>query len=290
MKFRSFGIALVLALMICPLVMAQGPRGGEGRGRGFGGPGGPGGFGGMMRGGFGINRMALLDVEEVQKELDLLDEQVKEIRDLAGKMREEGRGGRGGDRPNFREMSEEERQAWMQERQKEAAERAQKVDEELKNILLEPQIARLDQIYVQTAGAMALNDPKVSSQLSVTESQKDEMQKVREESMQASREQMREAFQGGDRDAAREKMEQLQKETDAKVIAVLTADQQAQWKEMHGEPFKMPEDALRRGGRGRGQGGPGGEGGFRRQRGEGGEGGPRRGRGEGRPERPRDEE
>ena len=46
-----------------------------------------------------------------------------------------------------------------------------------------------------------------------------------------------------------DKMNDLRTGTEEKLIAVLTTKQQAKWKEIQGEPFKM-EMASRRGGRG----------------------------------------
>ena len=61
--------------------------------------------------------------------------------------------------------------------------------------------------------------------------------------------------------AMRTKMEALRKQTDEKIVALLTDDQKKQWKEMLGAPFTFP--AFRPGGRGGpgGFGGPGGPGG-----------------------------
>ena len=83
---------------------------------------------------------------------------------------------------------------------------------------------------------------------------------------------MREAFQGGregvDRTAMREKMETLRKESEAKMLAHLTAEQQAEFTKLKGEPFAMPAPdfgGFGRGGRG-GRGGPEGRDGDRPER------------------------
>jgi Spy/CpxP family protein refolding chaperone len=84
MRFRSvLVLAAVLVMVSASVTWAQ-----PGRGRG-----GPGGFGrGGPGGGFGMSRLALLRIEAVQKELELLDDQIEAIRKLA----EELRGDRGG--------------------------------------------------------------------------------------------------------------------------------------------------------------------------------------------------
>jgi hypothetical protein len=78
---------LALIGLALPLVAQQRE---EGRGRG---PGGPGGGGGMFFGGGGfVSRLGLLRVEAVQKELDLVEEQLAAIQKLQEEMRPMGRG------------------------------------------------------------------------------------------------------------------------------------------------------------------------------------------------------
>ena len=52
---------------------------------------------------------------------------------------------------------------------------------------------------------------------------------------------MRELFQsaGDDRQAAMAKVQTLRKETNTKVMALMTEDQKKTWKEMTGEPFEV---------------------------------------------------
>jgi hypothetical protein len=55
---------------------------------------------------------------------------------------------------------------------------------------------------------------------------------------------MRELFQGGNREGAREKVQELRKQASEKATAVLTADQKAAFEKMKGSEFKMPEGAF----------------------------------------------
>lgn len=71
-----------------------------------------------------------------------------------------------------------------------------------------------------------------------------------------------ELFQGGNREGIREKMQEMRKEAEGKVLAVLTGDQKKKFEEMKGEPFEMPQRTRTRGGGRRGGGGQG-EGGGR---------------------------
>ena len=245
MNRRQMAVTFLLVMALGPVVLGQGPGGRRG-----GGPGG--------RGGFGMTPLNLLGIEAVQKELELVDAQKEEIGKLTESMRGQrgGPGGPGGG-ANFQDMTDEERQAWMQERQKRAAEQQAKAKQELAGILLDEQQKRLQEIYIQVAGTQALNDDDVAAALTLTDDQKAQMQAARDE----ANAQRRELFNSDDREAAFEKMAELTKQADEKILALLNADQQAKFAEMKGKPFDMPADALR--------GGRGGFGGGRGNRGSG---------------------
>ena len=104
MRRWSVGTALVVMLVAAVAASAaeqgKGGRGEGGRGQGGqrGGFGGPGGGMGMMGGfGGGGNLMMLVGIEEVQKEIEMLDDQ----KEAVGKIGEANARERGGDRPNF---------------------------------------------------------------------------------------------------------------------------------------------------------------------------------------------
>jgi len=281
MKCFSRPVVLAAMAVVCfaTLAEAQPGRGQPGRGQPGGrpGPGGP----MMMRGGFGGGGLlGLVRIEAIQEEIELLDDQKAQIDKLAEEMRPQR--GEGDQRPDFRNMSDEERQKFFDEMRKRFEERAKTANEKLKKILLPHQIKRVEQISLQFRGTRALTDPEIAEKLKLTDAQKKKI----EETMTANRESMgtrvRELFQGGggDREKAREQFRKLREEADAKVLAVLTSDQKKQLEALKGDPFEMPEGGFgfRRGGfRGRGgEGGPGGREGRGRPGGEGGRGrGPR---------------
>jgi Spy/CpxP family protein refolding chaperone len=237
-----------LAVALACVASAEAQRQGQGRG-------GRGGFGG---GGFGADPLTLLSNEKVQKELDLTSEQKDSVKKLADERQTQGREAFAA----LRDLSQDERRAKMDEMRKAAQ---AKVDA----ILLPPQVERLKQLTLQRQGAGALSDPEVAKALNISEDQKKQLADIRE----AAGAQMRELFTagggGGDRAAMREKMTAMQKEIMGKELAVLNADQKAQFEKMQGEKFEFPAD-LGRGGPG-GRGGPagaaGGAGGGRQRRG-----------------------
>jgi hypothetical protein len=161
----------------------------------------------------------------------------------------QGRGGRGGPQMTPEQIAEMEKQR---------AERDKEANAKLADILLPHQVKRLNEIYIQQAGTAALLDDDVSKLLNVSAAQKTKITEVRQQSQESFGAAMREMFQGvGDRDANRAKMEELRKSNDAKVLAVLSADQQKKFEELKGKPFAMPEGGGR-GGPGAGRGAPGG--------------------------------
>ena len=287
MRFKfSFLFATVGALCLAAMAFAQQEQQG-GRGRG---PGGPPMFPGG--GGMGANRMFLLSVAEVRKELELADEQVDAITKLAEELRAKypspfgGRGPGGGDRGKrgnnnegalrtapsswFLVAQEAQNQPGQNrgrggnfqfqpptpeqraEFEKQMQDRAREEKEKLAEILLPHQIKRLTEIFIQQAGAAALQDEDVAKEVGISDAQKAKLAEVRQANQDSSRDQMREAFQLDD-DARRAKFEEIRKVSDAKLLAVLTSDQQKKFEALKGKPFAMPEGAFR----GRGPGGPG---------------------------------
>ncbi len=243
-------------------------RGGQGRGgqgRGFGG----------TRGG-GTSLLGLTGVEAVQKEIDLVDEQKTDLDKLRSAQRE-ARGDRTGgvDFRALRELPEEERNAKMAElREKATADRAKREKAEnakVAEILLPPQLARVHEIRIQLMGLRALGDKEVIAKLSITTAQQKQITEIPEKAREEARAEMREAFSNlrdlsrEERTEAftkfREKAQTQEKETEKKVLAVLTAKQKTDFAAMKGEPFKMPErQAGQRGAQGRGQQGRGAQG------------------------------
>ncbi len=113
---------------------------------------GPGGF---------IARSMLVRQEAVQKELAITAEQKAKLdAALPAAL---------GGTANVREMSEEERRTWREERRARVAED----DGKLGSILDAKQAARLEQIRVQALGGGVFMDPEISKKLGITEDQRE---------------------------------------------------------------------------------------------------------------------
>lgn len=206
------GLAALVVLALATTSYAQNQQ----RGRGFGG----GGFG-------GLTETALLGAEPVQKELKITDEQ-------KGKLDAILRDARPG--PNTfggQNASKEDRQKAFEEFRKKAEEAGKKA----KEVLTADQSKRLREVYIQLAGAEAIRNPDVAAALKITDDQKKQLATINEEMGAKSRD-------IGFGEGSREKREELRKETDTKVLAVLTTDQKKQLEEMKGAKTSIERGQL----------------------------------------------
>ena len=163
------------------------------------------------------------------------------------------------------------REAEAAARAKESAERQKKEDAKVAEILLPPQLARVKEIRVQLMGLGALSDTEVIAKLSITTAQQKQIKEIPEKAREASsktreeamaklreapqeerRELMQELFSG-----FREKAEAQQKETDTKVLAVLSAKQKTGLEGLKGKPFTLVRETRNRTGAQRGAQGRG---------------------------------
>jgi hypothetical protein len=216
--------ALVAVLMVT--VVAYGQRPGGQRGQ----------RGPQMMGRGMIGLTQLLRVEAVQKEIKITDEQLTKLRELA-------QAARGGERPDFQNMSDEERREFMAEMRERQADQEKK----LKEILDKKQMTRLNQIRIQAMGARALMSEEVAKELKITEEQRETMRLAQRDVFQ----EIRAAMQEGER-PDREQLTKMMEKANAKMMELLTDDQKAAYKKMVGKKFDV--SLLRMGGRRGGQG------------------------------------
>lgn len=288
---KLFTLATALmAMVIVPVVHAQPGGGRQGGGR-QGGQGGQGGRGGGQN---NISINQLLQSEKVRNEAEIFDEQVEELKQASDKIRAEARANQG-ERPDFRNLSEEQRRELFEKFRTNSEETQKKVNAAVEEILLPHQLERLEEIRMQLLGTGALLLEPVQKKLKITDTQKAKFEEISSSTREKSQEMfggVREQFQqlGGDREKIqammaeiREKMETVQKEAEKNMVETLTAAQKKQFEEMKGKPFEISREELRPQRPG-GQGGqrPGGQGGQRpqgqpgqRPGGQGGQGGQR---------------
>ena len=216
---------LALFMMLCTSsLQAQGRRG-------FGG------FGGSS---------GLLGMEQVQKELDLVDDQIQDIKKIQDDSRSSLRDLFSG----LRDLPSDERRSafeGLREKMREQNEAAQvKIDK----ILLPHQRDRLKQINfqmsVQRRGTTsAFGSDTVAEALGITDAQKE---KLKEKSEEVEKE-------------LREKIAAARQEAIQELLSVLTAAQRKKYEQLMGEPFTLDRSQFfggrggDRGGRDRGRGG-----------------------------------
>ena len=196
--------AALLATLLTTDASAQ-PPGGRGRGMGMG---------GMM------SQASLVRQEAVQAELGLSPDLKAKI---ASELPERGPGGGGG---NPRDMSDEQRQKWMEERRA----RNTEDDKKIAGLLSPEQLARLKQIRVQALGAGVLMDESIAKELSVTDDQVTKLQSA-----------MRDMRQGG---GAGNPGEMRAKMT-AKAMEILNAEQKAKLEALKGPAFDVSKLQMR---------------------------------------------
>jgi hypothetical protein len=215
---------VVLTLGVLALVVAVAPaqqQGGRGRG----------GFGGIG---------ALLDSKDVQKELNLTDDQVEKAKKVATEVREKHQD----DFAKLRDVPMEERFQKMMALGKEVT------DETLKGLgdTLKPeQTKRLKQLLLQQqvqspfgGGPSVFLTPDVEEALKLTDKQKDDLKTMAEDFRKDVREAFQGAGQGGDRQELAKKMASMRKEAMDNALKVLDDKQKATWEELTGKPVDFP--------------------------------------------------
>ena len=223
MSFLRVATVVCVALSITTAAVAQGPgqRRGPGSGGGFGD------FGGT----------SLLRNEAVQKELELVDEQMEKLTKLGEEMRAEfGEMFKG-----MRDLSSEERREKFEGLREKMTGIREKLQKDVDGILLPHQRDRLSQTQFQmqnrgrgTSGA--LGNDRVAEQLGITEDQKEMLAKIGVEV----------------REDMAKKMQKIREEAQEKLMSVLTPEQKAKFKKLSGEPFEMPRPDFGRRDSGRG--------------------------------------
>ncbi len=253
LMWKSVAVTLAIALTATSITEAQEQNRQQGRQRG-----GSSRFGGRGR---TTNKLSLVAIEAVQKEIKITEEQKASIKELTDLYRNEQREVF----RSFRDLSEEERTKKLEEFQKSTEETIGLLDE----VLEEGQTKRLDQIILQSRGIRALRDEKITKKLGVSKEQLAKLKSTfdAEEAKQRKRgeegrkqftalrelpederrkkfAELREQFT-----KQREEAEKERKKFDTGVLALLTDEQKKKFESMKGAKFDIPRRSF---GRGRG--------------------------------------
>ena len=206
-RYGKLVVALTLAVLLGSTALAQLP----------------------FAGGFGGASMLLMN-PDVQKELNLTEEQVTKAKDVSKQVREKFKE----DFTKLKDASKEERQEKMQELFKTIGTETEK---SLKDVLKPEQQKRLKQLELQQRGVDALTDAEVEKALNLTAEQKEKIKTLRDDAGKD----MREIFKGaqGNFQEAQTKVQSLRKETLEKATATLNETQKKAWKDLTGAPFEF---------------------------------------------------
>lgn len=235
-KFRMTALLLSFTGLLAACTVFAQPGAGGGQGGGFGGQGGvggafgQGGLGGILQqvgGVFGGGLMGLLQRPEVQKEVQLTDEQLASIQELTteqqanmrGRMQEMfsgfGQGGGGG-----QQFAERLRTA--------NAEENADLEKKLGQILRPFQLARLKEIdvqqQVQQGGVNALTSGPVGEALALEDTQRQELQQRSQQINEELEAQIR----------------KLRADAQQKLINALPRNKRTRLQDMMGRPFELP--------------------------------------------------
>jgi hypothetical protein len=195
----------------------------------------------------------LLQQEGVQKDLDLDPDQVGKLNLLIQQQKDS--------REAMKDMKRE-------ERDRRVTAESYETEKAIKAILDGEQLERLKQVYWQLRGTRVWGDEEVVRAIKLTHDQRVEMATIRNEYDKSSRE----LTKVENRQEQDKKRDELKKSTNERLLAVLSADQQAKYDELMGPPFTG--EVRQRGpgggpntGKGGGNKGGGNKGGGRSRRG-----------------------
>jgi Spy/CpxP family protein refolding chaperone len=175
------------------------------------------------RRGQGGGQGGIFQNEKVQKALDLTDDQKEQIKKVVDDMRSGA--------ASLRDLPQEERRAKMQARTKE-------LFEKVSGVLNDKQKERLKQIRVQVAGVAGLLDGETADALKLTDDQKAKIK----DAIESRRKDLREMFQaaaGGSREEARDKMTKFLKDSEGKLLDILTSEQKETFTKLQGEKLDL---------------------------------------------------
>lgn len=152
----------------------------------------------------------MLRMENVQKELELSQEQIEKLKELGKKYYEDVRADQDAWK-NWQQMTPEERAAKTAEQREKYVKRSQDLRKSVEKVLLPHQIKALKEVNLRTSGPWALTNSRTLEVLGVSEEQKQKLQEIRQKMF--------------------EDVQEVQKKSFEKALEVLTPEQREQLKE-----------------------------------------------------------
>ncbi len=144
-------------------------------------------------------------MENVQKEIGLTPEQKEKLLEIARKAAEQMKNEPATDWAKFRDLTPEEQRKVQKEVADRYAQRAEESKKQIEQVLTPKQIEQIKDMEFRQRAASMLYMPQVLQQIGLTDEQKQQLQKIREETQI--------------------KMTQLQRESQDRTLGVLTPEQ-----------------------------------------------------------------
>jgi hypothetical protein len=183
--------------------------------------------------------LKLLANPAIQKEIELIDSQYEQFQAIGPELRKKIEEILGP--VDEAALSPPERNALREKLRSHEGEIQDWVRDRIDKILLPHQKRRLQELAMQADGAKALTDPSVVRELKFTQSQLDEMQRIREEE-KSRRDEVKRQFPGGGKengDLRKIEEDRIRREAEERTWAVLTKQQQRTWERLTGKSFDV---------------------------------------------------
>jgi hypothetical protein len=183
----------------------------------------------------------LLTNKSVQKEMKVNDEQLKKIDALTRVLSKQ----RTIEVSKLQRMpvTPQERRAKLRDLTWEIHDAEVKI---MSDFLKPEQVKRFEQITVQHAGLFAFSTPPVQRRLKLTEQQLTKVTIIRDEASQRDGSRTELLEKSVKDPEAKKKAAEVEKQTMEKIVALMSDEQKATWKDLTGEPFEVidPPSAL----------------------------------------------
>jgi hypothetical protein len=183
----------------------------------------------------------LLTNKSVQKEMKVNDEQLKKIDALTRVLSKQ----RTIEVSKLQRMpvTPQERRAKLRDLTWEIHDAEVKI---MSDFLKPEQVKRFEQITVQHAGLFAFSTPPVQRRLKLTEQQLTKVTIIRDEASQRDGSRTELLEKSVKDPEAKKKTAEVEKQTMEKIVALMSDEQKATWKDLTGEPFEVidPPSAL----------------------------------------------
>jgi Spy/CpxP family protein refolding chaperone len=179
---------------------------------------------------FGPTRASLLRRDVVVKDLELTDDQAAAIKRIAVETSKQ-----------LADLHYSPNEVPTEEKMRSLTALATEAEGKIDAVLSDKQITRLDEIMVQANGVPCIQNRTIADALNINLEQMSKVLKLHLDQLSAKRAAIKDA--GGDRKAAHGKIVQIEKDSNEKMLAVLTPEQRTKFEQMQGKKIDLGDPA-----------------------------------------------